>query len=388
MSAGVLNMKSAKGMNCCLSPAAAVVGLTLLAGPAFAVDFYIAAKAYNKAMPDGTEVPMWGYVDDPGGVCYNTAGRNARNTCVANLPAPEFPGPRLVVPPAATGVRIFLSNGLPEPTSIIIPGQELPYSAPNNGPTWNSGRVGDRPGPRQRVRSFGREAPPDGGRRSYVWSSGRENAFDRPGSFIYHSGTQPQKQVYMGLAGLVTKDAGAGEAYSGVPYGNEVVLFYSDIDPAFNAAVSAGSLSTAIDRHPTWFLVNGEPFVAGTTGDIPGGTAGSSTLVRLASTATDTHVAVLQGMAMTIHAEDGFQYNWQDSAGTATPAPRVQYSAMLPPVKTKDAVIVAPGEGRFAVYDGNGNMTNPSDPENESVGDSVGGMLRFLAFNAAPPPPP
>jgi VCBS repeat-containing protein len=60
----------------------------------------------------------------------------------------------------------------------------------------------------------------------------------------------------------------------------------------------------------------------------------------------------------------------------------MQYSAMLPPAKTKDAVVVAPANGRYAVYDGNGYMTNPSDPANEAVGDTVGGMLRFLAFGA------
>ena len=64
---------------------------------------------------------------------------------------------------------------------------------------------------------------------------------------------------------------------------------------------------------------------------------------------------------------------------------------MLPPAKTNDAIIVAPApvapatEARFAVYDGNGYMTNPSDPLNEAVGDSVGGMLRFLAFGPAGP---
>ncbi len=44
---------------------------------------------------------------------------------------------------------------------------------------------------------------------------------------------------------------------------------------------------------------------------------------------------------MTIHAEDGLQYNWQDGATAVGAAPRIQYSAMLPPLKTKDAIIVA-----------------------------------------------
>ncbi len=48
---------------------------------------------------------------------------------------------------------------------------------------------------------------------------------------------------------------------------------------------------------------------------------------------------------------------------------------------TKDAILHAlPANGeRFAVYDGNGYMSNPTDPDNFDIGDPVGGMLRFLS---------
>jgi hypothetical protein len=238
-----------------------------------------------------------------------------------------------------------------------------------------------------------------------VWRASQGTRLDTTGTLLYHSGTWPQKQVYMGLAGLVTRDAAAGEVYPGVPYDNEVTLFYSDIDPAFNAQVVATANTrnmTAVHRHPTWFLVNGEPYsdpdgapnTGDETPDIPAGAAGANTLLRLASTATDTHVAVLQGLRMTIHAEDGQRYGWSDTAaGISGFSPRVQYSAMLPPEKTKDAIIVAPAptppatQSRFAVYDGNGDISNPSDPTAETVGDSAGGMLRFLSFAAGNTPP-
>ncbi len=377
-----------------LTPVAAAVALALAAGPVGAADFYLAAKAYTKTLPDGTAVPMWGYVVDSGdgtnATCYSilsggansAASRAARQTCIDALPAGAAPGPRLVVPPGDSQVRIFLSNGLGEPTSVVIPGQEMPWSATNNGPTWNNNAIGPRSSASQRVRSFGREAPADGGRMAYVWNNNRSTTFHGDGTFLYHSGTHPQKQVYMGLAGLLTRDSAAGEAYPGVSYDNEVELFYSDLDPAFNEAVVAGTLATAVDRHPTWFLVNGEPYQPGITADIAAGAAGSNTLLRMVSTAMDTHVAVLQGMSMTIHAEDGQPYTYQDGSG-AHPAPRTQYSTMLPPAKTKDAVVTAPAAGRFAVYDGNGYLTNPSDPAVETVGDNAGGMIRFLAFGAA-----
>jgi FtsP/CotA-like multicopper oxidase with cupredoxin domain len=377
-----------------LTPIAAAMVLSLMAGSALAVqDFYLAAKTYSKTLPDGSSVPMWGYVEDVGGACYNAAGGNlGRMACVNSLPIPGFPGPRLVVPAGETAVRIFLTNGLPEPTSIMIPGQELPFSATTEtGPTWNDGSTGARTSASQRVRSFGLEAPAQGGRRPYVWNSGRGTPFTDAGTFIYHSGTHPQKQVYMGLAGMLTRDAAAGQVYPGVGYDNEVALFYSDIDPAFNAAVAAGTLGSAVGRHPTWFLINGEPYVDG-MGDIAtglGGTplaASNRTLLRLASTASDTHTVVLQGMDMRLHGEDGNPYTWQmqgvSDTAAGTPAPRRQYSAMMPPGKTKDAIIIAPSNDRFAVYDGDGYMTNPSDPADENVADTVGGMIRFLAFGA------
>ena len=102
--------------------------------------------------------------------------------------------------------------------------------------------------------------------------------------------------------------------------------------------------------------------------------------MRFLTTAGNTHVAVLQGLYMTLYGEDGYAYNWQDGTTGATgPAPRVQYSAMLPPLKTKDAIIDSPPAGRYAIYDGNGYMTNPSDPGDFNSGDTVGGMLRFLS---------
>jgi hypothetical protein len=85
-------------------------------------------------------------------------------------------------------------------------------------------------------------------------------------------------------------------------------------------------------------------------------------------------------MYMDIHAEDGIPYNWQNGATVGGAAPRTQYSVQIPPLMTKDALLHAlPANGsRFAVYDGNGYMTNPTDPDNFDIGDPVGGMLRFL----------
>jgi hypothetical protein len=368
----------------------AVLGgaLALTASAAGALDVYLATKAFTKTMPDSSAVPMWGYVldvdGDSNGVgdCWEAANEADRLACIDTLPMPSIPGPRLTVPPGDASLTINLSNGLLEPTSLIIPGQALPVGSaatfiePTDPTTVAA--TGTRTTLTQRFRSYGNEAAGSGGTQTYTWSLARS------GSFIYHSGTWPQKQVYMGLYGAMTRDFAPGEVYEGVPYANEVMLFYSDIDPVLNSAIADGSYATSIDYHAQWFLVNGEPYVAGVTADIPAGAAGETTLLRLLSTASETHVPTLQGLYMHIEGEDGYRYNWQDTtAGTAGFSPREQFTAMLPALKTKDAILTLPAsEGRFAVYDGNGYMTNPSDPNDFAVADSLGGMLRFLATTA------
>jgi len=377
-------MKRSNNMKTTLKLGLLVSTLALAAGPAAAEVYNLCAVQTTKTLPDTSTVPMWGYALDDDG--------DLSNGCSNPV---TIPGPRLTV---TTGtLTINLRNDLSEPTSIVIPGLPMPDSgAPGsdgNGPTWNDGTAGLRDPlavPPQRVRSFGAEAAPAGGIESYSFTVGR------PGSFIYHSGTHPQKQVYMGLYGAATKDSAAGEAYPSigtspaVTYDNEVVLFYSEIDPDLNNAIAGSSYMTSIHYHPRWFMVNGEPYVDGMA-DITTGTggaplvAGEAVLVRFLSAAGKTHVPVLQGQHMTIHAEDGLQYNYQDGANVVAAAPREQYSAMLPPLKTKDAIVQAPAAGRYAVYDGNGYMTNPTDPEDITVGDEVGGMLRFLAFSEPEP---
>ncbi len=341
---------------------------------------------------------------------------HARLACVDLLPDPQSPGPRLDL--TSADLTIKLSNGLTEPTSLVITGQENPVST-GTGPTWDDNSTGPRGGnPTKKVRSFGAEAAANGGSEEYRWTAADGNPLRIGGTSILHSGTHPQKQVYMGLYSAVTLDAvpadltpGTGnllaEVYDGVAYEDEVVLFYSEIDADLNKSISDGTYTTSIGYHPRWFLINGEPYSTACTdaapidgiddasgylcadmvqtADIFAGSAGeTTTLVRFLSTAGETHVPTLQGMYMDIHAESGIPYTWQNGATVGGAAPRTQYSVQVPPLVTKDAILHAlPADGaRFAVYDGNGYMTNPTDPNNFDIGDPVGGMLRFLSVAA------
>jgi hypothetical protein len=361
-----------------------LVILSVMVTPSFAVDYYLVAKEFTKTMPDPDgggplpvppDITMWGFVEDTGGACYNTAGDAGALACASALPDPTVP-PQLTADPgiggAADTLRIFLTNALTVPTSIIIPGQEMPWSASKNGPTWDDGSVGARGGDLQRrVRSFGREAAPDGGRTKYVWSNSRNNPF-QPGTFLYQSGTDPSLQVHMGLYGAVTKDAAVGQAYPGTSpgtsYDAEVILLYSEIDPALHDP--APTPAKPLNYKPTWFLVNGEPYEDGVTPPETAGDTSGTTLIRFLNAGLKSHAPTLvNGPHMSVIAEDGH----------LLPYGREQYSVRLGAGKTSDALWNPTAAGRYPIYDRTLQLTN--------AGVTGGGMLSYLDVAAANQPP-
>jgi FtsP/CotA-like multicopper oxidase with cupredoxin domain len=314
-------------------PALLALVLPLVAGNAAAITYNLVAMPFDKTMPDGASVTMWGYALDG-------------TSCTAPPCLPSVPGPALVVPPGEGSLSINLRNALTgpgaEPVSIVIPGQLTTMSPVKF--TDSSGR--------QRVRSFTAEAAP-GGSQSYTWNN------LKPGTFLYHSGTHPQVQVQMGLYGAMTHDAAAGLAYAGVPYHNEAPpLVFSEVDPVLHAAVANGrygqavpnplppGLTTAdypsstIDYAPKYFLINGQdlsdPSLA-----LAAGSAGQTTLLRLLNAGLQSRSPMLQGHYMRLVAEDGNPY----------PYAREQYSAFLPALKTVDAVITPAEAATYPIYD-------------------------------------
>lgn len=355
-----------------LVPGLMLGALGLASGQAAAVDFYLVAKAVDKTMPDGAVVPMWGFVEDPDGVCYDTRSKAARVTCAEGLPDATVPGPRLNLGPNQPNLRIFLTNLLDAPVSIVIPGQEMPLSNNrNNGPTWTDGSVGRRTDPTQRVRSFGREAAPNGGRRVYRWTNARDNAF-RPGIYLYHSGTHPQVQVQMGLYGAVSRNAAAGEAYPDVAFDVEQDLLFSEIDPALHAAAAsgnytactegaevcasraeAGARTSTLDYHPEYFLINGEPFDASKSSCLSRElTVNDRLLLRLLNAGLRELAPMMLGAHFEVIAEGGRAYQF----------PREQYSVLLPPGTTKDVMFTPSRAGTFAIIERRLNLTNAAQP--------------------------
>ncbi len=174
----------------------------------------------------------------------------------------------------------------------------------------------------------------------------------------------------MGLSGVIKKDGGAGEAYPGIPYDNEVVLVFSEVDPAIHKAVETGdygptkTVKTTTNYNPRYFLINGEPFTYGRSA-IPAGSVGQVTLLRFLNAGADDYTPVLQGQLMTVIAEDS----------NVLVFPREQYSLLLPAARTFDALFAPVEPGYLPLYDRRLHLYN--------AGVSPGGMLVYLDIAAA-----
>ncbi len=336
------------------SIAALVLVFALGTGPLYAAEYWLRADVTTVAMPDGQIITMWGFAQD------SSAGVDDGVVTI--------PGPLLTVPPGDTALTIHLKNNLTAantglsmgcPASVVIPGQtpDVVEMQPE--------RFGPGPYPQYegRIRNLTYDTPP-GGTVDYTWTN------LRPGSFIYHSGNHLACHVQMGLYGGVIVRPADGEVYPGVAHDAEVVLFYSEIDPVFHAAVASNNygpgkaMTSTIDYEPRYFLVNGQPYAAGQPA-IPAGQAGQTVLVRLFNCGLETHVPVFQNLRGTVIAEDGFPYNYAKD----------QYSVILPAGKTKDVLITAPAEGTYAVFDRRLRLTNHLA--------SGGGLLSFLEVGPA-----
>lgn len=208
------------------APASQAAGSTLVCtdGPLFNLE---TSTGFFSA-PDGNQVFMWGY--------------NVQNGAF------QMPGPNLCVNQGDT-VVVNLTNNLSEPVSIVFPGQSGVTAQMTSG----SGNQG----------LFTLEANP-GETVQYTFEA------THPGTFLYQSGTDPHKQVQMGLYGalivrpaLDATHAGDGRKFvyndETTEYDpeREYLLLLHEIDPVLHAKVEHGEGYTVTERHDRYWTING-----------------------------------------------------------------------------------------------------------------------------------
>jgi FtsP/CotA-like multicopper oxidase with cupredoxin domain len=187
--------------------------------------FNLVAKTGYIDTPDGNSIFMWSY---------------------ANGDAPDSgqfqsPGPVLCANQGET-VVVNLTNTLPEPASIVFPGQDTAVTA-------TGGAAG----------LLTTETGPGGGTVRYSFTAGS------PGTYLYESGSDVAKQLEMGLYGalVIRPSTGANFAYGTSTQfdpGREYLLLLSEIDPDLHHAVETNAVYDVNTRRDRYFPINGREF--------------------------------------------------------------------------------------------------------------------------------
>jgi FtsP/CotA-like multicopper oxidase with cupredoxin domain len=190
--------------------------------------FSLTATTGYISMPDGNSVFMWGYA--AGGGQF------------------QLPGPVLCVD-SGVKVTVVLHNMLPEATSLMFPGQPqvLSNGQPAQPETDATGNL----------TSLTTSAAANGGSVTYTFTAGR------PGTYLYASGTDVQKQQQMGLYGaLVVRPAGHRDRENERPDSafdpaHEYLFLLSEVDPDAHLAVERRRGFDWTKYRARYFMING-----------------------------------------------------------------------------------------------------------------------------------
>ncbi|MGC9669581.1 multicopper oxidase domain-containing protein [Planosporangium sp. 12N6] len=190
--------------------------------------FSLTASGGYISTPDGNSIYMWSYGDTGGSF--------------------QLPGPTLCVDSGAK-VTVVLHNSLPEPTSIMFPGQ--PQVLANGQPVQPENDASGN------LTSMTTTAGASGGSVTYTFTAGP------PGTYVYQSGTDVQKQQQMGLFGaLVVRPKGHPDrsndrADSAFDPAHEYLYLLSEVDPDAHLAVERKRAFNWNSYTPRYFMING-----------------------------------------------------------------------------------------------------------------------------------
>jgi FtsP/CotA-like multicopper oxidase with cupredoxin domain len=184
--------------------------------------FSFTAKTNHISTADGFQPFIWGFANGAG-------------------PA-QYPGPTLIVNQGDV-ITVNLTNTLPEPVSIVFPGQ--------------AGVVATRVTPPTRRGLLTIEALV-GGTVSYTFT------VSEPGTYMYHSGTNMDKQIEMGLFGaIIVRPAGFDPAnpraynHDDSLYDHEVLFLLSEMDLGFHEMVEFGEPIDTTEFFAVYWFING-----------------------------------------------------------------------------------------------------------------------------------
>ena len=190
--------------------------------------FSLTAEDGYVSTPDGNSIYMWSYGLSSGKF--------------------QLPGPTLCVTSGET-VTVVLHNTLPEDTSIVFPGQ-TGVQADGNPAQPQLTDTGA-------MTSMVQAAEAKTGSVTYTFQAGS------PGTYLYESGTDANKQKQMGMFGaLVVRPAGHPDqandrSDSSFSTSHEYVFLLSEVDPDLHLAVERGDPVDWTSYRARYFMING-----------------------------------------------------------------------------------------------------------------------------------
>jgi len=296
--------------------------------------FNLIVKKDYVSTADGGSMLLWGYAN---------GGSRA-----------QYPGPTLIIKQGDT-ITVNLKNELTVAAgnipnvSIVFPGQDVTVSGGIAGVLTN-------------------EAPAGGTTTvSYTFTA------DRPGTYTYHSGTNPGLQVEMGLTGvIIVRPTSAGQAYNhpDTAYDYEELFFLTEMDPNIHQAVEfygpdSPSIQPMLDNYfSNYWFINGrtapddlaapnvfwlptQPY-----NSVPRMHPGDTLLMRVVAGGRDMHPFHHHGNHAKVIARDGKLLESEPGAGPDIATEGFTITAT--PGKTVDALFTWTGEGlNWDIYGGN-----------------------------------
>ena len=181
------------------------------------------AMAGEISTPDGGSIHFWGY-EDLGG----TEG----------VGLPQYPGPTLILN-QNDAVTITLVSELPfgHCTSIVFPGHAV-------------SATGGSPG------LLTQESCGSADTVTYTFTA------SEPGTYMYHSGTEAELQIEMGLVGaiIVRPNTGEDQAYNvDTSFDHEYLFLLTSLDPGVHLMAELGMFSQIdmTEYYPVYWMING-----------------------------------------------------------------------------------------------------------------------------------
>jgi hypothetical protein len=320
MTRGILTFFTALAVLPGLYPGQASATVEGINGPTFS----LVAKAGLISTGDGQSLLGWGYASGTGLM--------------------QYPGPTMIVN-QGDSVSITLTNELAVPVSIVFPGQA------------NVIATGGAVGTITQEAPAGTPATP-GGPVTYTFTA------SQPGTYLYHSGTQQDLEVEMGLIGaLIVRPDTADplhQAYEhqSSAFEREYMFLLTEIDPTIHRLVDFGMMAQVdfSTYKPTLWFINGRNAPDTMLGagnqaswlpyqpynSMPQIYPGERALMRLIGAGRDLHPFHHHGNNAWIIARDGRLL--QSAPGTGADLAESNFTITVVPGGTVDAVFTWTGE--------------------------------------------